>query len=202
MNEESDGHPMQCNTTAVRFHAPLVVVHNFSSFFSFQREKEFEFLSTRRTEMRTIRKKKKNVKYSSKKEPKLLQETDASIRHIICWPIIEWNDPCKKLIAIQNFEWHEMTIQERRNVVTITNDIIQVELKSHGKIRWPNWRISRVLTSRLFHSWNKEIVDQWNAISENRISKTKTFSEAAIANLVFNEWNYIQRKENLNFFEI
>jgi hypothetical protein len=22
-NEESDGHPMQCNTTAVRFHAPL-----------------------------------------------------------------------------------------------------------------------------------------------------------------------------------
>ena len=61
MNEESDGHPMQCNTTAVRFHAPLVVVHNFSSFFSFQREKEFEFLSTRRTEMRTIRKKKKKT---------------------------------------------------------------------------------------------------------------------------------------------
>ena len=43
-NEESDGHPMQCNTTAVRFHAPLVVVHYFSFFsFLFKEKKNLNF---------------------------------------------------------------------------------------------------------------------------------------------------------------
>ncbi len=116
-----------------------------------------------------------------------LQETDASIRHIICWPIIEWNDPRKKLITIHNFEWtnsKEYTKWPYKKDEMWLQMTSQVELKSHGKIKWPNWRISSVnavLTSRLFHSWNKEIGINEMQFLKTEFLKTKTFSEAAIA---------------------
>ena len=140
---------------------------------SFQREKEFEFLSTNRRSWR-------NTTLN-------LQETDASIRHIICWPIIEWNDPRKKLITIHNFEWtnsKEYTKWPYKKDEMWLQMTSQVELKSHGKIKWPNWRISSVnavLTSRLFHSWNKEIGINEMQFLKTEFLKTKTFSEAAIA---------------------